>query len=82
MTRAKKTATVHLARLPFAGYELTAIGSTPEIARRLVEKKAKAALKMDRYVGDPRPHGSAESLWDYMGGSVLDIVLDGEAQWL
>lgn len=76
---------VHLARMDFAGYMLTAVGSTPEKAQEMIEDEAKRVIE-DPNSGcfDPRPQGETESLWEYMGGSVTEMTVDGKGkvQWL
>lgn len=77
---------VYLAQLDFAGYVLTAVGSTPEKAQKMVEDEAARVIKdPNSGCSDPRPWGDdSESLWEYMGGSVTEMIVDGEGKvtWL
>lgn len=83
MTTKTQQRTVFLARMPFAGYELTAIASTADKARENAEQTAFASINAADEGGpwDPRPDDS-ETLFEYLGGNVTEMIVDGKVEWL
>ena len=76
-----KPAVLYVAMQEWAGYEITALGTTAEGAQAAVEALvAKSVADGDTF--DPRPYDAEESIWEWMGGNVREFVLDGPAVWV
>ena len=75
--------TVYLAKADYAGYVVTAVGSTAANAQAAVEAAIQGSInRPGSGAWDPRPAGWTESLWEYLSGWVVPMEVDGKVEWL